>query len=227
MSPRYANYDNSNEGDTQFTSSWVDDAKYQQLRGTGSRSNDAFNQQYASALGGADTGTVADDGDGGWKLIKQSKGEKSDARKLEYKDLAAQWQAAGYDVRVQDHNPDFEGGTAELAVRMGSPEKQPEKSKPPVQLSREAAEAKAYTKAYEDVMLPRQGDYTVLGDESVITDFGTEYDLQLKRAQRPQTEENMAITEEDDRKNFAKNFSNDYKKAVADTLQPTNRGIIM
>lgn len=101
-----------------------------------------------------------------------------------------------------------------------------EKPEPkPVVLSDTAAKAKAYTSAYEDVMLPRQGDYTVLGDESVITDFGTEYDLQLKRAQRPQTEENMAITEEEDRKNFAKNYANDYKKAVADTLQPSNRDI--
>ena len=114
---RYANYDNSNGGQTAFTDGWLDGAKYQQLRGSGSRSNQGFNDIFNSAKGGADTGTIADDG-GGWKLIRQDEGEKTNERKLEYKDLALQWQAAGYDVRVQDHNPDFEGGTGEIAVRI-------------------------------------------------------------------------------------------------------------
>ena len=114
---RYADYSNSNNGQTAFSNNWIDGAKYQQLRGSGSRSNQGFNDLFDSSKGGGDTGTVADDG-GGWKLIKQDSGDKTNERKLEYRDVALQWQAAGYDVRVQDHNPDFEGGTGEIAVRV-------------------------------------------------------------------------------------------------------------
>jgi hypothetical protein len=225
--PRYSNYDNSNSGLTQFSDSWVDGAKYQQLRGTGSRSNEEFNNLYASSMGGADTGTVADDGDGTWKLIKQDKGEKTNERKLQYKDIAAQWQAAGYDVRVQDHNPDYEGGTGEIAVRIASP-KQAEAEPKPVVLSDRAAQAKAYTAAYEDKFLPRQGDYTIRNDQSVLTDFNDQFKLNLAKERAPQQPAEPAALVEaeaqfDPQKAAAKNYSQNYKLAVGDMLNPSNR----
>ena len=147
---RYADYTNSNNGQTAFTDTWQDGAKYQQLRGSGVLTNKDFDAQFASAKGGQDTGTVADDG-GGWKLIKQDKGKKTHERKLEYKDVAAQWQAAGYDVRVQDHNPDFEGGTGEIAVRVGQARStEPEKERTPIEHSDEIKQAKERVRAYED-----------------------------------------------------------------------------
>ena len=49
----------------------------------------------------------------------------------------------------------------------------------PVKLSERAAKANAYTKAFEDVMLPRQGDYTIKNDQSVAQDFKDQYQLNL------------------------------------------------
>jgi hypothetical protein len=178
--PRYADYGNTNGGITQFTDNWVDGAKYQQLKGTGSLSNESFNSQFAAAKGGAATKTMADDGDG-WKLIKQDKGEKSNERKLEYKDLAAQWQAAGYDVRVQDHNPDFEGGTGEIAVRVASPDKDPETPAPvdegPIEYSPEIMQAKERVKTYEDNILSGKTSRDIYGNDQAFKDG---YKLNLK-----------------------------------------------
>ena len=161
---RYADYTNSNNGQTAFTDTWQDGAKYQQLRGSGVLNNKEFDAKFASSKGGEDTGTVADDG-GGWKLIKQDKGEKTNERKLEYKDLAAQWQAAGYDVRVQDHNPDFEGGTGEIAVRVGSSKStEPEKERTPIEHSPEVKQAKERVRAYEDDIMSGKTSEDMFGD---------------------------------------------------------------
>ena len=175
---RYADYDNTNKGQTLFTDTWQDGAKYQQLRGTGTLSNKDFNAQFAAAKGGEETGTVADDG-GGWKLIKQDKGEKTNERKLEYKDVAAQWQAAGYDVRVQDHNPDFEGGTGEIAVRVaGSKTKaEPEKERTPIEHSPEVKQATERVRAYEDNIMSGKTSEDIFG--------GYDTGLNLNNAEPP------------------------------------------
>ncbi len=160
---RYADYTNSNKGQTAFTDTWQDGAKYQQLRGSGVLTNKDFDAQFASAKGGQDTGTVADDG-GGWKLIRQDEGEKTNERKLEYKDVAAQWQAAGYDVRVQDHNPDFEGGTGEIAVRVGQARStEPEKERTPIEHSDEIKQAKERVRAYEDDVMSGKTSDDIFG----------------------------------------------------------------
>ena len=178
---RYADYTNSNNGDIAFTDTWQDGAKYQQLRGTGVLNNQDFDAQFASAKGGQDTKTIADDG-GGWKLIKLEKGEKTDERKLRYKDIAAEWQAAGYDVRVQDHNPDFEGGTGEIAVRVGqaqSTETEPEKERTPIEHSDEIKQAKARVKSYEDDVISGKMSNDIYGRQT--ENKNDQYDLNLNK----------------------------------------------
>tara|TARA_R110002012_G_scaffold18997_1_gene69097 strand:+ start:177 stop:1046 length:870 start_codon:yes stop_codon:yes gene_type:complete len=161
---RYADYTNSNKGQTAFTDTWQDGAKYQQLRGTGVLNNKEFDSKFASSQGGEATGTVADDG-GGWKLIKQDPGEKSEERKLEYKELAAQWQAAGYDVRVQDHNPDFDGGTGEIAVRVGKAKStEPENGRTPIEHSPEIKQATERVRSYEDNVMSGKTSENLFGD---------------------------------------------------------------
>lgn len=180
---RYADYDNSNEGDVQFTDTWQDGAKYQQLRGTGVLNNKDFDTKFASAQGGESTKTIADDG-GGWKLIKQDEGEKSEGRKLEYKDLAAQWQAAGYDVRVQDHNPDFDGGTGEIAVRVGKPKSnksEKKKERTPIEYSPEVKQARDRVRAYEDNIMSGKTSEDLFGD--YYGDTGLKLDNQATSSQ--------------------------------------------
>lgn len=101
---------------------------------------------------------------------------------------------------------------------------QPE-PKPPVVLSDRAAEANAYTKAYEDVMLARQGDYIFDRDPSVISDFENEYSLNLAREKTPQPQDpavlrNAKAEAEEDK---VMRYANNYKVAVADILKPANR----
>jgi hypothetical protein len=94
-----------------------------------------------------------------------------------------------------------------------------------VVLSDRAANAIAYTKAYEDVMLPRQGDYTIKNDQSVVSDFDNEFKLNLARAKAPQPQQPQVLqnAEVESKQNQTMNYANNYKKAVGDTLRPNNR----
>ena len=120
-----------------------------------------------------------------------------------------------------------------LFDQLTSKEKEEEVAAPvqekPVVLSDRAAEAIAGTKAYEDVMLPRQGDYTIKNDQSVISDFDNAYKLNLARAKAPQYKNEpeapqiLQNAEAQATENQAINYANNYKKSVADTLRPNNK----
>lgn len=103
-------------------------------------------------------------------------------------------------------------------------EEQAEEVAKPVVLSDRAAKAIAYTTAYEDVMLPRQGDYVIKNDQSVVSDFDDQFKLNLARAKAPQPQEPQILqnAEEESNKNQVINYTNNYKMAVADTLRPNN-----
>ena len=103
-------------------------------------------------------------------------------------------------------------GTNEKAA----PEQAPQ-AKPPVVLSDRAAQAVAGTKAYENVMLPRQGDYTIKNDQSVVSDFENAFKLNLARAKAPQPQD---VSPADTKQAETMEYANNYKKAVADTLVP-------
>ena len=98
-------------------------------------------------------------------------------------------------------------------------------AKEDVVLSDRAANAIAYTKAYEDVMLPRQGDYTIKDDQSVVSDFDTDFKLNLARAKAPQPQQPQVLqnAEVESKQNQTMNYANNYKKAVGDTLRPNNK----
>tara|TARA_Y100000389_G_C17451746_1_gene515343 strand:+ start:1606 stop:2286 length:681 start_codon:yes stop_codon:yes gene_type:complete len=103
----------------------------------------------------------------------------------------------------------------------------PTKEKAPVVLSERAAKAKAYTAAYEDVMLPRQGE-RIFGREnnrSVVDDFDAQYSLNLKKESQPQTPAalSQAESEADPVEAQAKSYAKDYKLALGDMLRPANR----
>ena len=95
----------------------------------------------------------------------------------------------------------------------------------PIVLSERAAKAKAYTSAYEDVMLPRQGDYVIKNDQSVVDDFDAQYTLNLQKESQPQTPSvlKQAEAEADPIETQAKSYAKDYKLALGDMLRPANR----
>lgn len=92
----------------------------------------------------------------------------------------------------------------------------------PVVLSDRAAQAIAGTEAYEKVMLPRQGDYTIRNDQTVVSDFENDFKLNLARAKAPQPQEPQILQNAEAQATQSKvmNYANNYKKAVADTLVP-------
>ena len=98
-------------------------------------------------------------------------------------------------------------------------------AKSPVVLSERAAKAKAYTTAYEEAMLPRQGDYFIKNDQSVVNDFDSKYSLNLKKETQPQTPAVLAQAENevDPAKAKAKAYAKDYKLALGDMLRPSDR----
>ena len=86
-----------------------------------------------------------------------------------------------------------------------------------VVLSDTAAEAIAYTKSYEDVMLPRQGDYMILNDQSVVSDMNDAYKLNLRKAKAPQPAQGESQS--------ASSYAQNYKLSVGDTLTSNNNFI--
>lgn len=98
-------------------------------------------------------------------------------------------------------------------------------------LSETVAEAVAGKKAYENQFLPRQGDYTILGDESVREDFNNAFALNLAEARKPQVardlgaDREMPVQSQSQAQSLrqsdpaALNFANNFKLSVADTLR--------
>ena len=114
---------NKASGEIDWTSSWVDGSNFQQLKGSKS-GNSSLDEEFAG-LSKSDSDV---DDDGAWVTLKQQAGEGATA---DAKALADKWQAAGYDVRIQDLEG-AEGTTqADIAVR------------------KRAAEAKGFTEPTE------------------------------------------------------------------------------
>ena len=77
------------------------------------------------------------------------------------------------------------------------PKPKPEAPPLPVQLSRRAAGANAYTDAYEKIMLPRQGDYVIKDDQSVAQDFKNKYEANLTNELREKDPGSLEAIAED------------------------------
>ena len=76
-------------------------------------------------------------------------------------------------------------------------------------------------------MLPRQGDYTIKNDQSVVTDFDTQFKLNLAKAKSPQSSASkpsqLQNAEAEAEQDKVMDYANNYKRAVGDTLRPNNR----
>ena len=83
-------------------------------------------------------------------------------------------------------------------------------------LSNQAAQAIAFTKAYENNTLPTQGDSTIRNVQSPNSNFENSFNLNLGRAQAQQPQEPQVLTNAE---NNAITYSNNYKKAVGNALR--------
>ena len=93
-----------------------------------------------------------------------------------------------------------------------TPEPEPEL---PVKLSERAAEANAYTDAYERKVLPYKGNY-IFGDESVKDNFDQQYGSNLQ-------ENRKSYINKPDKNKEAQSFADNYKLNLGNMLVPSNR----
>ena len=190
----------------------------------------AYNDNHASGGGSLDDGALYVNGEyigtmTGTKMEQQRSGPDIEAKGIgKYEAIQDYAIDNGFgEARAEWNSYNDVQGAIEEVIGGSAPEAEPE-SKPPVVLSDRAAEAIAGTKAYEDVMLPRQGDYTIKNDQSVVTDFEDQFKLNLAKAKSPQPAEPSQLqnAEAKAEQNKAMDYANNYKKAVGDTLRPNN-----
>ena len=191
----------------------------------------AYNDSHASGGGSLDDGALYVNGEyigsmTGTKMEQQRSGPDEEAQGIgKYEAIQDYAIDNGFgEARAEWNSYNDVQGAIEEVIGGSAPEAEP-KAKPPVVLSDRAAEAIAGTKAYEDVMLPRQGDYTIKNDQSVVTDFEDQFKLNLAKAKSPQPAEPSQLqnAEAKAEQNKVMDYANNYKKAVGDTLRPNNR----
>ena len=132
---------NHDSGEIAWKDNWTTGSNFQQIKGSGTGKSSALDEQF-SGLTKSDSDV--DDFGSGWKTLQNTPGMGATE---DFKKLAKEWQAAGYDVRVQDLEGAEGTTTADIAVRKGqaTPDEGP---KEPTKFSNVANKALAYTEAY-------------------------------------------------------------------------------
>ena len=190
----------------------------------------AYNDSHAKGGGSLDDGALYVNGEyigsmTGTKMEQQRSGPDIEAKGIgKYEAIQDYAIDNGFgEARAEWNSYNDVQGAIEEVIGGSAPEAEP-KAKPPVVLSDRAAEAIAGTKAYEDVMLPRQGDYTIRNDQSVVSDFDNQFKLNLAKAKSPQPAEPSQLQNAEAKadQDKAMDYANNYKKAVGDTLRPNN-----
>ena len=161
---------NKQSGEISWSDSWVDGSNFQQLKGQG-----AVNKDFDAEFAGLSKSESDVDDDGAWVTLKQQSGQGATA---DAKALASKWQAAGYDVRIQDLEG-AEGTTqADIAVRKGSGSSAP-KQEEKMEMSPEYAHAKARVQQYTDDVTSGRTGKELFGEAPDSTSFMDRYKLHL------------------------------------------------
>lgn len=143
-------------GAISWSDAWNEGANFQQLKGQGPV-NSAFDEQFA---GLTKSGSDVDD-DGAWVTLNQQDGMGATA---DAKARAAKWQAAGYDVRVQDLEGAEGSVQADIAVRKGSGTAKEEKERTPIEHSPEVKQAIERVRSHEDGIMSGKTSEELFGD---------------------------------------------------------------
>jgi len=133
-------------GEIGWSDTWNDGGNFQQIKGDG-KLNAAYDERF-NTLTNQDN-TDVDNHGAGWKNLSDM-GTMGSTEQM--KALAAEWEQAGYDVRIQDMEGHNGVSEANIAVRKGQEDKgeRPEERKLAVQHSPEIEQAKERVKTYED-----------------------------------------------------------------------------
>ena len=168
---------NKKSGEIAWTDAWAKGQNFQQLKGQGPV-NASLDEEFS---GLSKSGSDVDD-DGAWVTLHQQDGKGATENA---KSLASKWQAAGYDVRIQD----LEGveGThqADIAIRKGSgkaPEPKVDTSQP---ASKTLTEAQSYVEAADDFRVSGGAVNQMAGDLGARDKFMENYKFNVKKRMEP------------------------------------------
>lgn len=169
---------NKKSGEIAWADAWTAGKNFQQLKGQGAV-NSSLDKEFA---GLTKSGSDVDD-DGVWVTVQNTsnKGFTADA-----KNIAAKWQNAGYDVRVQDLEGAEGTTTADIAVRKGSgtaPE--PEEVDTSQPASKTLTEAQSYVEAADDFRVSGGAVNQMAGDLNARDDFMENYKFNVKKRMEP------------------------------------------
>ena len=158
-------------GEIGWSDTWNEGGNFQQIKGDGKLNKD-YEERF-NALGS--TESDVDDHGQGWKSLRD---QGTMGSTEEMKALAAEWEQAGYDVRVQDmegHNGVVE---ANIAVRKGQEQKgeRPEEEKDLIKHSPEIKQAKERVRSYEDDALSGKTSADIYSGNP-----GSKYELDLNK----------------------------------------------
>ena len=159
-------------GEIGWSDTWNDGGNFQQIKGDG-KANAAYDERFG-ALGS--TGSDVDDHGAGWKSLKDLPTMGSVD---ELKSLSAEWEKAGYDVRVQDIEGHNGVSEANIAVRKGSGKDaapEPAKERTPIEHSPEVKQATERVRAYEDNVMSGKTSENIFGS------YDTDLDLNASEA---------------------------------------------
>ena len=133
-------------GEVGWSDTWNEGGNFQQIKGDG-KLNAAYEERF-NKLTNQDN-TDVDNHGAGWKNLSDM-GTMGSTEQM--KALAAEWEQAGYDVRIQDMEGHNGVSEANIAVRKGQEDKgeRPEERKLAIEYSPEIEQAKERVKTYED-----------------------------------------------------------------------------
>ena len=132
-------------GDVSFTDDWSD--SYAQQIKAGGALDDSYVKQFESLA----KGDSSIDDDGEWRTLKSQKNSEATTTE-DFKKLAKEWKAAGFDVRVQDLDNSRGAEWADIAVRKGPGGKNTggEEIIDPIEHSPEMKQATERVRSYEN-----------------------------------------------------------------------------
>ena len=163
-------WNHSTEGEVGFSDEWGD-GYAQQIKASGQ-----LDDSYVKQFEGLSKGDSAVDDDGEWRTLKSAKNSEA-TTKEDFKKLAEEWKAAGFDVRVQDLDNSQGAEWADIAVRKGPGGKMTgeEGEAKPIEHSPEIRQAVNRVRTYENDVMSGKLSNDIFGGAKSYGDYSFDH----------------------------------------------------
>ncbi len=168
-------------GEIGWSDTWNEGGNFQQIKGDG-KINAKYDERFKSLTN--QDNTDVDNHGAGWKNLTDM-GTMGSTEQM--KSLAAEWEQAGYDVRIQDLEGHGGVKEANIAVRKGMEAPKEVKVDEEAPASQKLSKAQAYTQAYGDFRRSGGAVEQMAGNLDARDEFLQNYSLNLQRRMEPGT----------------------------------------